>query len=158
MDHLSRLQRRKNMQAIRSSDTGIERTMREALSARGLRYRLNVKYLPGKPDIVFVRDKVAVFCDSEFWHGKNWGKVNNRIKTNSKFWKDKIEGNIARDRRNVRALRKAGWRVIRFWGKEITKNTDKCVKVVVANLPSRTPGRAKALKHSAKSRIARRPE
>lgn len=91
MDILTKAQRRRNMQAIKATGTGIEKTLRKALSKEGFRYRLNAKNVLGKPDFAFVREKVAVFCDSEFWHGKNWKKEKQRIKTNKKYWQDKEE-------------------------------------------------------------------
>ena len=127
MDVLSKAQRRRNMQAIKASGTGIEKTMRKALSKEGFRYRLNAKNVLGKPDFAFVREKVAVFCDSEFWHGKDWDKEKRRIGTNKKYWHNKIENNIRRDKEVSQGLKKEGWKVLRFWGKAITKNTDKCV-------------------------------
>lgn len=127
MDFLNKAQRRRNMQAIKSSGTKIETILRKALSKEGLRYRLNAKNIIGKPDIAFIGAKVAVFCDSEFWHGKHWKKERLRIKTNGKFWRNKIEANIRRDKKVTRLLRKAGWDVIRLWGKDILKHPDKCV-------------------------------
>lgn len=130
MDVLTKAQRRRNMRAIKASGTEIEKTLRKALSEEGFRYRLNAKNVLGKPDIVFVREKVAVFCDSEFWHGKNWAKEKKHIGTNKKFWHEKIEGNIRRDKKVNRGLKKEGWIVIRFWGKDISGNTEKCVSKV----------------------------
>jgi len=127
MDVLNKAQRRRNMQAIKASGTGIEMILRKALSKEGFRYRLNAKNILGKPDLVFVREKVAVFCDSEFWHGKNWANDKHRIKSNKKFWYAKIESNIARDKTVNRGLKKEGWKVLRFWGKAVTKSTEKCV-------------------------------
>lgn len=127
MDVLTKEQRRRNMQAIKASGTEIEKTLRKALSQEGFCYRLNARNVLGKPDIVFVREKVAIFCDSEFWHGKNWPKEKKRIGTNTKFWHEKIENNIRRDKKVNRGLKREGWIVIRFWGKDVRKYTDKCV-------------------------------
>lgn len=118
------------MQAIKATGTGIEKTLRKALSKEGFRYRLNAKNILGKPDLAFVREKVAIFCDSEFWHGKNWEKEKQRIKTNKKFWQDKIERNIRRDKKVNRDLKKEGWKILRFWGKDINKKTDECVSKI----------------------------
>ncbi len=115
------------MQAIKATGTGIEKTLRKALAKEGFRYRLNAKNILGKPDFAFVREKVAVFCDSEFWHGKNWEKEKQRIKTNKRFWQDKIERNIRRDKKVNRGLKKEGWRILRFWAKAINKSPEKCV-------------------------------
>lgn len=123
-------QRRKNMQAIRSSDSLIELTLRKELWKRGLRYRKNCRDIPGKPDIVFKTKKVAVFCDSEFWHGYDWENNKNRIKTNQSFWIDKIEKNISRDNEVNAILEEKGWIVLRFWGKEIKNDTKKCADII----------------------------
>ena len=125
-------QRHINMSHIRGKDTSIEITLRKALWNKGYRYRKNYKKLPGKPDIVFTKYKIAVFCDSEFFHGKDWDKLKKQLKNgkNSGYWIAKIERNIERDDENDKKLRYDGWTVIHFWGKEILKNTDECVKVI----------------------------
>lgn len=120
--------RRRNMQAVRSKDSKIELALRRALWSLGMRYRKNHPGLIGKPDIVFVGKKVAVFCDSEFWHGKDWEQRKSDFKSNQSFWLPKIERNMARDREVNQALQSAGWTVMRFWGKDILKNPE-----VVAN-------------------------
>ena len=114
------------MQAIRSKDTGIEIALRKELWKRGLRYRKNCKDLPGKPDIVFKGKKVAVFCDSEFWHGFDWENRKEHIGTNRDYWIPKIERNIEKDREVSIQLESMGFTVLRFWGKEIQKNLIKC--------------------------------
>jgi len=130
------------MQAIKGSGTGIEKTLRKALSKEGFRYRLNSKKVLGKPDIAFIGEKVAVFCDSEFWHGKYWKTERLQIKTNPRFWRDKIENNIRRDKKFTRGLRKIGWKVIRFWGKAMIRNPEKCVLKVKNILREReNPGK-----------------
>ena len=126
VDNHSLTQRRDNMKAIRSKDTSIEILLRTELWSRGLRYRKNCNTLPGKPDIVFIGKKVAVFCDSEFWHGYDWDNQKGRIGTNRDYWIPKIERNIARDREVTEQLESMGFTVIRFWGKEITKNVCGC--------------------------------
>lgn len=137
MDVLTKAQRRRAMQAIKASGTGIEMAMRKALSKEGLRYRLNAKNILGKPDFAFVREKIAVFCDSEFWHGKGWKRKKLRIKTNKKFWQNKIEGNIRRDRIVTRGLKKEGWKVLRFWGKNIDSDAGACADKVKTALCER---------------------
>ena len=132
MDILTKEQRRKNMQAIKSSGTKIEVRLAKALWAKGYRYRKNCKNVFGKPDIVMGKYKLAVFCDSEFWHGKNWKKNSKRIGTNKKFWINKIESNIKRDKKVNRTLKEAGWTVLRFWGDDITRNLEKCVNRIDA--------------------------
>lgn len=132
MDVLTPEQRRKNMQRIRSKDTTIERTLRKALWHKGFRYRKNYKKLPGKPDIALTKYKIAVFCDSEFFHGKDWDlKKQQLLKSErSSFWISKIERNMGRDRENDQKLMVLGWTVIHFWGEEIKKNPEECVRVI----------------------------
>ncbi len=114
------------MKAIRSKDTKIEVSLRRELWKRGFRYRIHYKKLIGKPDIVFVRQKIAVFCDSEFFHGFNWKEQHKKIKSNRGYWIPKIESNIKKDKLVNELLEKDGWFVLRFWGKEIQKNIKKC--------------------------------
>lgn len=130
MDRLTAEQRKKNMQAIRASGSKIETVLAKALFARGLRYRKNDKTVFGKPDLTFKKHKLAVFVDSEFWHGKDWEKSKFDHKSNQEFWWKKIERNIERDREVNVKLADEGWKVIRFWGKDITKNLDKCINVI----------------------------
>ena len=118
------------MSRIRSTDTGIERRLRYALWAKGFRYRKNYRRLIGTPDIVFVGKKVAVFCDSSFWHGRRWQQLKKRLKSNRDYWIAKIERNKARDRRVNRSLRRKGWVVIRFWDVDIEQKLPECVKRV----------------------------
>jgi DNA mismatch endonuclease Vsr len=122
---------RRTMQAIRSQDTKIEILLGKALWAKGYRYRKNDKSVFGKPDFTFKRFKVAVFCDSEFWHGKDWLTLKKRLNTNPGYWHAKIERNINRDIKVNEELRSAGWAVIRFWEKDILKDTEQCVLAVV---------------------------
>ena len=131
-DVLTPEQRRKNMQHIRSNDTEIELLLRKALWEKGFRYRKNYKVLPGKPDIALTKYKIAIFCDGEFFHGKDWEVLEPRLQNsnNSEFWIDKISRNIIRDNEINEQLMVMGWTVIRFWGNEIKKNTDKCVRIV----------------------------
>ena len=131
-DVLTPEQRRKNMQHIRSENTSIEIRLRKALWSKGYRYRKNYKKLPGKPDIVLTKYKIAIFCDSEFFHGKDWEVLRPRLEkgSNSAFWINKISRNITRDDEVNKELLFMGWTVIRFWGNDIKKNIDECVKVV----------------------------
>ena len=115
-----------NMSRIRSRDTGIEVKLRKELWGRGIRYRKNLKTVAGKPDLAFIGKKVAVFCDSEFWHGYDWENAKSKIKTNREFWVDKIERNMRRDAEVNSELEKEGWTVLRFWGREIEKETSRC--------------------------------
>jgi DNA mismatch endonuclease (patch repair protein) len=129
-DKLSPEQRRKNMQAIKGKNTSLERLLASALWKMGLRYRKNDRSVFGTPDFVFKGKKVAVFVDSEFWHGKDWKTRKETIKTNREFWIAKIEANIRRDILVNITLQEKGWTVFRFWGKEIEKETGRCAEEV----------------------------
>ena len=131
-DDLTKEQRRKNMQHIRSSNTRIEVLLRKALWKKGYRYRKNVKDLPGKPDIVLIKYKIVIFCDGEFFHGKDWEILKSRLEksNNSKYWINKISKNRKHDDEVNKQLQFLGWTVIRFWGNEIQKNVDECVRVI----------------------------
>ena len=118
------------MQAIRNKHTKIEELLAKGLWDKGLRYRRNNSGIFGKPDFSFRQHKIAVFCDSEFFHGKDWAINKNRIQTNIEFWHTKIESNMARDRLVNDTLTHNGWKVIRFWGEEIKKNRDFCVQII----------------------------
>ena len=130
MDTLSKKQRTKTMKAIKSKDSGIELELRKALWKKGYRYRKNYKHLLGKPDIVFTSKKIAIFCDSDFWHGFNWEERKFDIKSNREYWWPKIERNIERDIEVNRELEKNGWIVLRFWGHEIKKFLNSCIKKI----------------------------
>lgn len=122
----------KNMRKIHSKDTSIEIQLRKALWHKGYRYRKNYKALPGSPDIVLTKYKIAIFCDSEFFHGKDWEILKPRLQKgdNGEFWVDKISKNITRDDEINKKLLYLGWTVIRFWGNDIKKHTDECLKVI----------------------------
>jgi DNA mismatch endonuclease (patch repair protein) len=115
------------MSNVKPKDSLIELQLRRALWSRGHRYRLHVRTLPGTPDIVFRRFKVAVFVDSEFWHGFDWQSRRDRIGTNRDYWIPKIEATMARDVIVTGQLEAAGWTVLRFWGKRIHKDLYGCV-------------------------------
>ena len=122
----------KNMSRIRGKDTSIEIKLRKALWAKGYRYRKNYKDLAGSPDIALTKYKVAIFCDSEFFHGKDWEVLKPKLQSgkNPDYWIPKIQRNMQRDKEKDQALLFAGWTVIHFWGKDILKNTDECVRVI----------------------------
>jgi len=122
----------KNMSRIRGKDTSIEVALRKALWARGYRYRKNYKELPGRPDIALTKYKIAVFCDSEFFHGKDWDMLRTKLETgkNPEYWIKKIERNIERDKEKDNLLKAKGWTVIHFWGKDILKDTEGCIRVI----------------------------
>lgn len=132
MDTITPEQRRKNIQNIQSKDTRIEVVLRTALWHKGIRYRKNYSKIPRNPDIAITKYRIAVFCDGEFFHGKGWEVLKPRLENsnNREFWIDKISRNIKRDDDINKQLMFLGWTVIRFWGKDIIKNTDNCVKVI----------------------------
>jgi len=126
----------KIMSAIKSKNTRPEMSLRRALWARSMRYRVNVKTLPGKPDIVFTKAKIAIFCDGDFWHGHNWvirglSSIDEELERYSQFWKDKILGNIKRDSVNNEKLKSKGWEVIRFWESDLKNDLPKCVDLII---------------------------
>jgi len=120
------------MQHINAKDTKIEVMLRKALWSKGYRYRKNYKSLPGSPDIALTKYKIAVFCDGEFFHGKDWEVLRPRLEksNNSDFWISKISRNRERDEEVNKKLLFMGWTVIRFWGNDIKKNLDECVQVI----------------------------
>ena len=126
-----------NMSRVKCKDTSIELILRKELWSRGLRYRKNVLGIPGKPDIVFVGKKVAVFCDSEFWHGYDWEHRKDDIKTNRDYWIPKIERNIERDKEVDSMLEEQGWKVLRFWGKDIKKDPSGCADFIEETVRNR---------------------
>lgn len=124
--------RRKTMCKIRGKDTSIELNLRKALWKEGIRYRKNYKEIPGSPDICITKYKIAIFCDSEFFHGKDWTVLKSKLEkgNNSSYWMAKIQENIERDDKIDKELLFRGWTVIHFWGNDILKHTDECVKIV----------------------------
>lgn len=137
MDRLTPEQRHRNMQAVKNKNSDIELALRKELWRRGIRYRKNVKSVFGHPDLAFIGKKVAVFCDSEFWHGYDWDNRKNDIKTRREFWIPKIERNIQRDIEVTEELERQGWAVLRFWGKEIKKETVRCADIIQQTLEER---------------------
>jgi DNA mismatch endonuclease (patch repair protein) len=120
------------MSRVRSKGTTIEKLFGKALWSAGLRYRKHYRKLVGAPDFVLVRYKIAIFCDSAFWHGyKNMKTKRHAFKSNVKFWTNKIMRNIERDKEVNKKLRKEGWKVLRFWDFQIEKNLDKCIERVL---------------------------
>ena len=132
MDILTKEQRKKNMQHIKAKDTKIEIILRNALWKKGYRYRKNYNKLLGKPDIVLPKYNIVIFCDGEFFHGKDWELLKNKLKksNNGEFWIKKISRNRERDDEINKRLSFEGWTVLRFWGEDIKKHTDECVKII----------------------------
>lgn len=126
-----------NMQRVKNKDSDIELILRKELWSRGIRYRKNATKIVGKPDIVFIKKKVAVFCDSEFWHGFNWEERKNDFKTNQDFWIPKIERNIQRDKDVTERLESEGWIVLRFWGKKIKESPKECADIIEDTIRNR---------------------
>lgn len=131
MDLLTKEQRRKNMVANKSKGNHLETFFAKVLWNAGIRYRKNDKTVIGSPDFVIKRHKIAIFCDGEFWHGKNWVTRRFDHKTNQTFWQSKIEKNIARDQFVNEKLREQGWTVLRFWETEIINEADKCLNIIL---------------------------
>lgn len=125
-------QRKRTMSRIRGKNTKIEVALREALWSKGYRYKKNYRKLPGSPDICLTKYKVAIFCDSEFFHGKDWEILRPKIAqgNNGQYWVKKIQENIDRDAEVDKKLLFLGWTVIHFWGNDILKNIDQCIRVV----------------------------
>lgn len=127
-------QRSKIMSRIRSKDTKPEIKLRKLLWSIGIRYRLNVKKLPGSPDILINKHKLAIFVDGEFWHGYNWEQKKDSIKSNRDYWIPKIEKNIARDTSNNSELEYRGYTVLRFWESDINKNPGSCLNQILEEI------------------------
>jgi DNA mismatch endonuclease (patch repair protein) len=122
------------MSRIRGKNTGIERLLKKELTKRGIRYRCNSKFIYGHPDLSWKGLKVVVFCDSEFWHGLNFEEAQKSLKSHREYWVKKIERNRARDVEVNAELTKEGYTILRYWGKEIQKDTLKVADEVVAVL------------------------
>lgn len=120
------------MRGNRSRDTQPEMLLRRAVWKLGLRYRVNVPSLPGKPDLVFLREKVAVFCDGDFWHGRDWEERKARLERgrNASYWTAKIQRNIERDQAQAAMLKELGWTVLRLWETDIRKDPDAAAREV----------------------------
>lgn len=124
------------MSSIPSKNTKPELLLRRALHSNGLRYRTNYKDLPGKPDIVFTKARLAVFVDGDFWHGHNWvirgyESLEDELGRYSQYWKDKILRNIERDQEVNDMLEEMSWTVLRFWESDINNDLGQCVQKIV---------------------------
>lgn len=130
-------ERSRIMSKIRGKDTKIEVKLRLALWHLGIRYRKNYKRLPGSPDIALTKYRIAVFCDSDFFHGYNWDARKCKIKSNRDYWIHKIEENIQRDREYNNLLAEKGWIVLHFWEHQINKDLHGCVKEILSYIPKK---------------------
>lgn len=148
-DNLSPEQRRKAMRAVKGSDTSLERACDAAFSARGWVYERNAPDLPGKPDFVFRELKLIVFADGDFWHGWRFPLWRDAL---APFWQAKIERTRRRDQRNFRKLRRAGWKVLRVWGRQILRDLPGVVARVAQAIDELTP-RPPAKRSQGKKRL-----
>lgn len=122
---------RKRMSKVKLKNGNAEKLLAKKLWHLGYRYRKNDKRLPGSPDIAILKKHIAVFVDGEFWHGKDWAICKERLNRNREYWIEKIEENMARDQRVDEQLRSKGWIPIHFWEKDVLKNTDRCIAVIL---------------------------
>ncbi len=137
MDRVTPPQRSKIMRAIRSTNTKVEVRLAKAIWHLGYRYRKNNRTVFGTPDLTFKKVKIAIFVDSEFFHGKDWETQKDRVKTNTEFWQKKIERNMQRDIEVNTYLESQNWKVLRFWSAEIEKNLEDCVTKIQSEIISR---------------------
>lgn len=128
-------ERSRIMSKIRGKDTKIEVKLRLALWHMGIRYRKNYQKLPGSPDIALTKYRIAIFCDSDFFHGYNWNQKKIRLKHNREYWIKKIENNMARDKEYDDRLAELGWISLHFWEHDINKSLDSCISVILSYLP-----------------------
>lgn len=119
------------MSRVRRSGSQIEQKLGQALWAAGIHYRKQYKKLVGCPDFAVVKVKIAIFCDSSFWHGRDWDSAKNAFKSNKEFWLPKIERNIMHDNQVNMALAQSGWKIFRFWDTDIHADATKCVSIVL---------------------------
>ena len=122
---------RKRMSKVRLKNGKAETILAKRLWREGYRYRRNYKKLPGSPDIALTKYRVAVFVDGEFWHGDNWEERKAKLKHNREYWIEKIEENMARDKRVDIQLQELGWTTVHFWEKQVLKHTDECMQTVM---------------------------
>lgn len=136
MDTLTPEQRKKTMQNVKSKDTKPEILLRKILWHQGIRYRIQGKDITGKPDIYFKRLKIAIFVDSDFWHGRLYLQGKSIPQTNKDYWIKKFKRNIKRDKEVTEELQSQGWIVLRFWESDLYKKTDKCISTIINTLNS----------------------
>lgn len=130
-DNLTSEQRKYCMSQVKNKDTELEITIRSSLHKLGFRFRKHVKELPGTPDLVFSKAKLAVFIDGDFWHGYRFPVWKDKI---SEFWQKKINLNRERDQKNFKKLRNLGWKVLRLWKHQIKKAPDRCIHKILMSL------------------------
>ena len=118
------------------ADTKCEVLLRSALWRMGLRFLKNVSSLPGKPDVVFPRQRVAVFCDGDFWHGRDWPSRRRKLLRghNADYWVAKLQANRRRDRRHDRELERAGWHVVRLWESDVLRDPQGAAEAVACRI------------------------
>ncbi len=133
VDNLTPQQRSRCMSRVKNKDTDIERLVRTELHRRGYRFRKHVKRLPGTPDIVFTKAKLAILIDGDFWHGYRFPVWEHKV---SEFWKQKIRKNRERDQKNIRKLRRMGWRVVRLWKHQIDGDLETCLNKIITEIES----------------------
>lgn len=135
---MTREQRHKNMSHIRSKDTKPEVLLRKALWKRGIRYRKNYADLPGKPDIVLTRYKIAVFVDGDFWHARgHQDSPGEQVASNKEYWQKKLRNNVERDKAVNDVLTEDGWLVLRFWSSDVMKHLDDCINQILQYIPDK---------------------
>lgn len=120
-DHMTPEQRSRAMQRVKLKNGSLETLVQRELQAMGLRFQRHNRSLPGSPDIVFPKERVAIFVDGDFWHGWRLPAWEHKL---SLFWRDKLRANRARDQRNFRRLRESGWKVVRVWQHELKATND----------------------------------
>lgn len=125
---------RKRMSKVRLKNGKAETILAKRLWSEGCRYRRNYKKLPGSPDIALTKQRIAVFVDGEFWHGENWEERKSKLKSNREYWIEKIEENMARDKRVDAQLEEMGWITIHFWEKQVLKDAEECLRRVMLYL------------------------
>ena len=128
-DNLTPNQRSHCMSRVKNKDTDIEKLVRSELHKRGYRFRKHVKKVPGSPDIVFSKSKVAVFIDGDFWHGYRFPAWEYKV---SDFWKKKIRKNRERDQKNFETLRRMGWKIIRLWKHQVKGDIQVCLNKIIS--------------------------
>ncbi|MNU57274.1 Very short patch repair protein [compost metagenome] len=124
-DNMTPEQRRMTMSRIRGRDTKVELAVRKELHRRGYRFRVNAVWLAGKPDVVFTKIRLAIFIDGDFWHGWRFERWSDKL---APYWREKIAGNKARDRRHAMLLRSEGWTIMRLWEHDVEKDLQRCIE------------------------------